>query len=203
MIKAEKPENTFTFELCPEGNHTATLFKIINFGTLETEWKGKKKEQKKIRLYWEIPEEKYTYEDKDGKEIQTHHTISSEYTLSFSDQAKLRPIVTGMMGSMNEEELWDFDIEQLLGRACLLNVVHEKGKNDPSKVYSVVGATSPLIKGLTAPEPLMAQSVIDVNTASEEEIESLSGNLKDKMKSSKEYKLKDKVEQNEITMDDM
>lgn len=204
MIKAPKPENNFDFELCPAGTHIATLYKLVNIGTVKQEWAGVEKDIPKIRLYWELPEEPRTYEiEKDGKkeEVETIHKISQEYTLSLGEKAKLRPVVTGMIGTMSDEELYEFNIEDLLGKSCLLNVVHRKSKKNPDRTYAIVEGASPLLKSMEKPEQISETEVIDVNTATEEDLEKLSQNLREKIKSSKEWKQKSAVENNEEEID--
>lgn len=204
MLKGKKPETTF--ELCPEGTHEATIYKIIHIGTLESEWQGKKKIADKIRIYFELPNEPKTYEiEKDGvkQTVETVHSISAKYTLSMGEKAKLRPIVTGIIGKAfaNDDEAWDFDVSTLLGKSCLLNVVHEASKQDASKKYAVIKGTTPLLKNMKKPEPVLAQEFIDVNTADEATIDKLHQTIKDEMKSSKEWIARMNVEENEILID--
>jgi hypothetical protein len=65
-----------------------------------------------------------------------------------------------MLGTtLYDWEAYNFDFEDLLGRECLLNVVHEEN------VYANVKGATPLPKGMTAPEQFNESKMIDVNTA--------------------------------------
>jgi hypothetical protein len=56
----------------------------------------------------------------------------------------------GFMGTkLHDDEAYNFNLEDLLGDVCLLNVVHtEKDGN----TYANIQGASPLPKGITAPE---------------------------------------------------
>jgi len=95
------------------------------------------------------------------------------------------PFVEGFIGtSLDEDEAYAFDLDELLGRACLLNVVHAEVGD---KVYSNIRGASPLPKGMDAPDLFNESKIIDVDTAPFEEIEALPEFIRDKMKSSEEY----------------
>jgi CO dehydrogenase/acetyl-CoA synthase delta subunit len=189
-ITAGKPENNMQFELAPKGTHIARVYKLINLGTLKTEWQGKEKDTKKIRLYFELPTEEKVYTNKEGIEIKDVHTISAEYTLSMGDRAKLKPIVEGIIGtSLQEDEAYNFDVESLVGMTCLITIKHEKTK-DGSREYSVIASTASLMKGMTAPEPVKKAEIIDVNTITDEQLAELHEKIQEKITSSKEWKLK-------------
>ena len=198
MIKAEKPENTFEYELCPSGTHLARIFKIINIGTIKETWEGKEKDSHKIRIYWELPKAPKVYEvEKDGKKetVNSVFSISQEYTLSFGDRAKLRPIVVGILGKdfATEDEAWGFDIESLLGKSCLLNVTHRKSK-DGEREYAIVASASTLMEGMKEEEPVNEQKILDVNTITDKELESLYESLRDKLQSSSEWKARQSMD---------
>lgn len=185
MLTAPKPETTY--ELCPSGTHIARLYKIINLGTHDTEWQGQAKTSAKIRLYWELPNEMKEYE-KDGQKVSAPFAISRELTFSMGEKANLRHLVEGMIGTiLQEDEAYTFDIEKLLGMACLLTVVHETGKSSGKK-FAKVSATAPLMKGMEAPAQFNKSELIDTTTLSEEEIRKLPQWLMDQVRDSHEYK---------------
>lgn len=197
-IIAGKPENNIEFELCPKGTHIARVFKILNIGTIETEWQGKVKDTKKIRIYFELPTEEKKYTDKDGKEIVDIHTISAEYTLSMGDRANLRKVVEGIIGtSLTDEEAYNFDVESLLGMTCLITINHEKSK-DGQREYAVIAGTAGLVKGMTAPEPVKEAQILDVRNITEQQLSELHEKIQEKIKSSREWQERTKVESNEI-----
>jgi hypothetical protein len=55
----------FQRELVPAGSHFVRLVQIIDLGTQTIVWKEEEKQQRKIMLTFELPEEKYEFETKD------------------------------------------------------------------------------------------------------------------------------------------
>lgn len=197
-MKAPKQESNFDFAICPEGVHVARLFKIIYIGTVENEFNGQKYWAPMVKLHWELPNEPLKYKDKDGKEVESVFTISKELTLSMSGKANLRKLVEGMLGkSMTDDEAFDFDIDDLMGKTCMLNVIHKKSK-DGEKTFAVINSAMPMMKGVSIPDQVFSPKLINVMTCDESDIDELYEKLRDKMKSSKEWQ--SRVAQN--TVDD-
>jgi hypothetical protein len=179
-MKAKKPERTY--ELVPAGNHVARLYQIVHIGTNSFEYKGEMKKSDKVRLTFELCNERKAF--KEGEEPKPF-SISREFGLTMGKKSNLRPFVEGFIGtSLDDEEAYGFDLDDLIGMACLLNVVHAEVGD---KVYSNIRGASPLPKGMDAPELFNESKIIDVDTAPFEEIEALPEFIRDKMKSSEEY----------------
>ena len=49
--------------LPPEGTHIARVIGLINIGTIKEEYMGELKEQQKIRLTFELPEELHVFKE--------------------------------------------------------------------------------------------------------------------------------------------
>lgn len=186
-------------ELVPEGNHIARLYRLINIGTITTPYKdertGELKKQSKIRLYFELPNEmrEYTYnKGTDDEEVKNlPMSVSKEVTLSMykseKQTAALRKIAHALIGTaLTDEEAESFDVEGLLGLACMLEIEHETHKESGNKYASVVGFGS-IPKGMDVPEAINDKQVQNVREMTIEEIEELPDWLKAKMKSSDEY----------------
>lgn len=179
-MKAKKPERTY--ELVPAGNHVARLYQIIHIGTNTFEYMGEQKKSDKVRLSFELCNEKKVF--KEGDEAKPF-SIAREFGLTMGKKSNLRPFVEGFIGTqLDEEEAYAFDLDELLGRACLLNVVHAEVGD---KVYANIRGASPLPKGMDAPELFNESSIIDVDSTPFEVIDALPDFIKDKMKSSEEY----------------
>jgi hypothetical protein len=135
--------NDSSFELPPAGTHLAVCYRVIDLGTQETTYKGQAKKQHKILLSWELPEEKM----EDGRPF----TISQRYTWSMSEKASLRRDLESWRGlPFTERDFGEggFDVKNILGKACLLNIVHtDKG----DKKYANIASISKLMKGQTPP----------------------------------------------------
>src|SRR5258708_7785057 len=69
--------------------------------------------------------------------------------VAWGAKGHLRPFVEGFIGTkLHDDEAYNFNLEELLGDVCLLNVVHtEKDGN----TYANIQGASPLPKGMTAP----------------------------------------------------
>jgi hypothetical protein len=62
---------------------------------------------------------------------------------------------------LHDDEAYNFNLDDLLGEACLLNVVRtEKGGN----TYANIQGASLLPKGMTAPELVNETRSLDINT---------------------------------------
>ena len=180
-MKAKMPERTY--ELVPAGNHVARLYSVIHLGTNSFEYMGELKKSDKVRLTFELCNERKVF--KEGDEPKPF-SISREFGLTMGKKSNLRPFVESYIGTtLSDEEAYGFDLEDLLGMSCLLNVVHaEKG----DKVFANIKSASPLPKGMEAPELFNEKVVIDVDTTPFDQIEQLPDFIKDKMKSSEEYR---------------
>lgn len=178
-------------ELVPEGNHVARLYRIINIGTIETPYlndDGTKKKQAKVRLYFELPNEMREFEY-DGEKKTLPMSISREVTLSLYKSEKqtavLRTIANALIGmNLKDEEAEAFDIEDLLGRACMVQV--ETNEWEGNKFSKAVGFGS-IPNGVDTPEQVNESRVDNVREMSKEEIDELPEWLADKMKASDEY----------------
>lgn len=130
------------FAPLPEGSHAARCVQFVTLGTQRKEWQGQVKEQFQVRITWEIPNERMQNED-------APMVISKTYTASLGEKANLRKDLEAWRGKkFTEAELDGWDASQLLGKACLIAVVHTE-KN--GRTYANVNSIMPLPKGMTCP----------------------------------------------------
>jgi hypothetical protein len=142
--------NDSDFELPPAGTHLALCYRVIDLGTQKTTYLGQAKEQHKVMLSWELPEEKM----KDGRPF----TISQRYTWSMSEKATLRKHLESWRGlafTDNDFGPGGFNVKNVLTKACTLAVSHTE-KN--GKQYANVTSVSKPMKGLTIP-PLVNEAI--------------------------------------------
>lgn len=133
-----------TFELVPAGNHIARCFQMIEIGTLRSEYQGKVKNLYKVRISWELPNEKKVFDEAKGPQP---FSISKEYTLALGDTANLRKDLESWRGkAFNDDEVKAFDITKLLGVPCMLNVIHKKSQTSGNQ-YSMISGITPMPKG--------------------------------------------------------
>lgn len=128
------------FTPAPAGTHAAVCCDVRDLGVLETTWQGKTKKQHKVLISWQIDEAR-----DDGKP----YLVSKRYTLSLFEQARLRKDLEAWRGqAFTDAEQKQFDIETVIGKGCLLNVVHaDSGGN----TYANVAGVMALPKNMHAP----------------------------------------------------
>lgn len=133
-------------ELAPSGLLQAVCAFVEDVGLQKTEYKGETKIQHKVIVIWEIDEKEAAMED--GRRFM----ISKRYTLSLSDKANLRKDLETWRGKkFSTEELEGFDVENLIGANCLLNVIHAESGG---KTYANINGVMPLKSGMTKIKPV-------------------------------------------------
>ena len=187
-------------ELVPAGSHIARCFSMVHVGTVEEVYMGKAKKLNKVRITWELPEEKRVFEE--GKE-EKPMVISKEYTLSMYEKANLRKELEGWRGKgFTEDEAKSFDISVLLGVPCLLSVVHKKVEAT-GKEYATISSISKLGKSMTCP-PQINQN-FEFNFTDKFNLEVLNAMpdfIKNKIKESDEYKAINNPQEQDLTHTD-
>ena len=124
------------FKKVPPGCHFAICNMVVDLGVQETTFKGQAKQQHKVYIRWEVPDERVTYE-KDGEQVEGPCSIGSTYTLSLSEKAKLRQLLQDWRGKLfTKEELKGFDITSIAGKPCQVMVQHSTGSD--GKTYANV-----------------------------------------------------------------
>lgn len=141
-------------EIIPEGSYAARVYSIVEIGRVPNTFPGSEYPTvPKLRLTWEIDETR----EFDGE--QKPLVIGAKYTISLGEKSNLRPIVEGILGKLDEEDVENFDIKNLLGKVCMVSVLHKTSKT--GKEYAYVASTAPLPKKMTAPEPFNTQVYLD------------------------------------------
>src|ERR1700761_9067656 len=99
------------FELPPADQYAAVCYRVIDYGTQQTEWQGAVKHKRLILISWEL----------DCKMSDDRpFTVSKRYTLSLHEKADLRKDLESWRGrpfTIEEEE--GFDVSKLIGAPCL------------------------------------------------------------------------------------
>lgn len=135
-------------ELIPAGVHRAVCYLVADLGTQVTPFKddaGNPKKQHQLVLGWECPDFRIDYKGKDCP-----RAMSRVYTASMW-KSNLRKDLEGWRGAVfSDDEANQFDLNCLLGQACMLQIMHKTAKT--GKVYANVAAVMPLIKGTEKPE---------------------------------------------------
>ncbi len=126
-------------EQVEQGNHHGVCVAVIDLGTQFNAVFNKA--QPKIMITWELPD--FPFES-DQSDLQ-YRLISKEYTVSLHEKANLCIDLVSWRGrSFTEQELEGFNIKNILGANCLVNVVHNQ------KGYANVAAVAKLPKSMTS-----------------------------------------------------
>ena len=171
-----------TFTPVPAGNHIAVCYRVIDLGTQRVEYKGEEKHQRKVLISWEIPDEKM----ENGQPF----TIGQKFTWSMSEKANLRKTLESWRGVPFKETDFGpggFDIMNIIGVGCMLNVVHA---TNGGKTYANIASVAKLPKGMSAPGPTNARNFVWLSKEEfiEQNFDNLTEGLKALITASPEYK---------------
>ena len=169
------------FEKAPEGMHVGRCYRVIDCGTHLNPVFGK--EQRLAWIYFELPTTLMTKGEAQGKPF----IIGKRYGLSHNEKANLRLDLESWYGKQFDTAALDkaggFDLEKLVGRPALLNVIHsEDGK------YANIKSINPLVAGMECPPAINKTFVFSLAEFSDDKFSKLSEKMQDFIAQSKEYK---------------
>ena len=176
------------FERCPPGMHLARCYRIVDLGTQKSEYMGEVKYLHKIMLGWEIHGA-----DENGKALKMMDgrpfAIFKNYTLAWSEKANLRIDLQAWRGkAFTQEEMRKFDLQNILGAWCMLNIIERQGQN--GNTYSNVSSVTPVpsvIKQSGLPQAINKNEMFNLQKPDMAIFETFSENLKTKITSSPEW----------------
>ena len=141
-MKLPKPKEGGSFELCPPGNHVAICYGVVDIGTQERQYRDGPKMERRVRIMWEIPEEQMS----DGRPF----AVNREYKLSGHEKSNLRKHLDSWRGKkFSDEDFEKFDMKMLLGKGCMLQVVHNESGD---RTYANIETVGSLPKGMKVGE---------------------------------------------------
>jgi hypothetical protein len=182
MIQAPKQESNY--EPAPAGNHIARVYRVIHIGTAPEPYMGVMQDMNKILIGFELCDVKKEFTKEKGMEPMT---ISREFTLSMGKKSNLRKFIEGMYGvALQDEEAYSFDMTNMLGEACLLNVVHKTSSK--GTVYALIQSAAPIPKGMAVQDMHNPAQNLDYEKFDEKLFESLPNFLKEKIAKTEEFK---------------
>lgn len=148
-------ETGSTFKPCPAGVHDATCVVVADIGTHLKDYPDGKKEKHRVLLAWEIDDLRT---DDDEPFI-----VTRQFNLSLHENSGLRPFLEAWRGrSFTEKELHAFDVKNVLGAPCQLNVVHQKSDKN-GQTYANASSAIPLGKKSARPTPTLALLHVDLD----------------------------------------
>lgn len=177
--------NSVQRELIPSGNYIARCYQMIEIGTVSEIIMGKSVTLKKVRIGWELPTETRVFKEENGEQPLV---ISKEYTLSMNEKANLRKDLKSWRGrDFSEDEAKQFDITNLIGVPCMLNIIHKPSKKDASKVYEEIAGITGIPKGMQIPPQVNKNFLLSYDEFNKTIFDSLPDFIKQKMQGSSEY----------------
>ena len=157
------------FEQCPSGMHRGALVGLIDLGTHWDSYQGQ--EERAVRR-WLFVFEVEADSPKDGK--LTRFFLGRDFNLSIAAEdgapqigkkSKLREMLEGWRGKpYTDSEAVFPDPTKILGRACLVNVIHEEAKG---KSYARIESIKPPLKGMDPLMPTKALILYDADSEDE------------------------------------
>lgn len=125
------------------GPVAAICYRVVDLGTQEGEYQGKKVTKRKMLISWELAEKM-----KDGRPFSIH----KRYTQSLMETATLRKDLEAWRGkAFSEEEMETFTEKNILGKPCLLNLT----ASEDGKFINVKGISG-IPKGMEIPTQINA-----------------------------------------------
>ena len=169
--------DTNDFAIVPAGQYIGRCYRLIDLGTqqIKSQLFGDS-EKHQVMISWElIGDDDQKMED--GKPFSVHKT----YTVSLHEKSKLRADLEAWRGvKFTADELKGFDLSTILGKYCMLQVVHsEDGKY--ANVQTIMA-----YKG-EKPKPVNLNMVFDIDNPDMEVFTSLSDNMKAKITNTPEW----------------
>lgn len=172
------------FTPAPAGNHRAVCTRFIDLGThKEVNLKGQEVMRRNVVIGWELCDE--LIETEDGEKPQV---VTEFYTWSTHEKANLRKMLESWRGKkFTEKELETFDVKNLLGVSCMVNVSHKEKKAGGTR--AVVANVSPLPKGMEKGQPAgdILYVALEPDLFDVEAFDTLSDWFKEKIRSSPEF----------------
>ena len=142
------PTNAGTgdFTPVPAGSHIAVCDIVADIGLQPGSTLFPKAKQQ-VYIRFQLPNERIEYE-KDNKKLEGPAVIGKTYTASMNEKATLRHHLESWRGkAFSEEEAATFDVAKLIGKPCMLTVMHTQKDN---KTYANITGIGPLPKGISA-----------------------------------------------------
>jgi len=188
LTLSETAKNTER-QLPEAGATVGVLFSLVDLGTQEVTWDGETKWTPKLRLAFELPEQVIEGEvTENGKttKVTKPMVVSIELTRSLGERATLRKHLETWRGqAFTSKELASFSLKNLLGKACLLTLVHKTSQ--AGRNYCAIQGIAKLPKSMKAPATTQNSQVFyEIEQGEGGQFSELPEWLQEKIRSSKE-----------------
>ena len=188
LTLSETSKNTER-QLPEAGATTGVLFSLVDLGTQKVTWDGEEKWTPKLRLAFELPDQVVEGEvTENGKttKVTKPMVVSIELTRSLGERATLRKLLEQWRGqAFTSKELASFSLKNLLGKACLLTLVHKTSQ--AGRQYCAIQGMAKLPKGMKAPTTTQnGQVFYEIEQGTGGQFNELPEWLQEKIRASKE-----------------
>jgi hypothetical protein len=167
----------------PQGVHLAICVQLIDLGTQPPHPNSPYgKSSHRVLIGWELCNEK----NEDGNPM----LVWKEYTVSLFDQSHMyKDLVSWRGRAFSAEELEAFDLKNILGKPCQLQIIHEKGKGlNSNKTYSRVERIMACTKSQEIPKQVNETILYDIDNHDPEVFSTFSERNQERIKQSAEWK---------------
>ena len=182
MVKVVVGGGDSDFVPASAGNHVARCYRLVDLGSRASEFykdkNGTPKVQRQINLSFELPTELM----ESGKPF----VISRYYTLSLHEKSNLRRDVESWVGKKLEEGA-SIDLNVLVGRPCLLSIIHEPRKTGTGE-RAVIKSIAAVPKGFTVPDAINESLIYDLDNHSEATFSQLPDWMREQIENSIEWR---------------
>jgi hypothetical protein len=161
-----------------EGTHLGVCSMLVDLGMQFNE--AYQKSSRKVLIGWELPDEQIEI---DGE--QKPRTISQRYTMSLNERSTLRRDLAAWRGrDFTAEELAGFDLQNIVGKSCLINVIH---RDYNGKTYANIQNIMALPRGMAKGQLTEEPQIFDLDKAPLEAVDKLPGWIAEIIKKSETY----------------
>jgi hypothetical protein len=169
------------FTPAPAGTHVARCIKLIDIGTHHGEYQGTPNVRNQVIVQWELPNETMEIEGE-----QKPFVVSQFYTNSLSEKANMRKDLEAWRGKQfATDELMGFDLMNILGKPCMLTVLHEI---KDGKTKGKVSGVTAMPKGMQCPAQVNESFSFWIDEWNDNKFAALSEGFKRLVMESDEYK---------------
>lgn len=168
-----------SFSPIPEGTYSAVCNMLVDLGMQRNETYNNI--SRKVLISWQLPDETIEIDGKDEPRV-----ISKRYTLSLDDRSNLRADLAAWRGrDFTPEELQAFDLRNIVGAPCLINIIH---KENNGKKYANISSIMALPKGMPRPQMAGEPTVFDLDESPLSDINNLPKWIAETIYKSETYK---------------
>lgn len=146
-IIVKQTKNEFYTHLISQNNHVAVIVGVWDVGEKKTNYMNQEKVYNEVMFRFEVNEQ-----IEEGEYKGKNACINKYFKLSFHEKSNLYKMVKTLEGKLSPTQLQGYDLEVLIGKAVLLNIVHETSQQSGDD-YAKITSISPLPTGMEAFEP--------------------------------------------------